>query len=98
MTGFEEAGRLAELQEILALVLLCNLAVGLVRVLRGPTPFDRMMAAQFFGTVSVGFLLLVGASHRLPPLREVALLMAMLAPVATIAFVRAREVRTRRDP
>lgn len=90
-------GGLAHLQQLLALLLLVNLAVGLVRVARGPTSFDRMLAAQFLGTVSVGFLLLVGASRGLPPLRDVALLLAILAPVATIAFVRAQEVRARRD-
>ena len=98
MSELAAASGLASLQQILALLLVGNLVVGLLRVLRGPTPFDRMMSAQFFGTVSVGFLLLVGASSGVRALRDVALLMAILAPVATIAFVRAREVRARRDP
>ena len=88
---------IASLQQILAIVLLGNLVIGLARVLRGPTPFDRMIAAQFFGTVGVGFLLLVGASSGLRALRDVALLLAILAPVATVAFVRAREVRASRE-
>ncbi|MEA3302986.1 MAG: pH regulation protein F, partial [Pseudomonadota bacterium] len=34
----------------MALFLLMTLIAGLWRVLRGPTPADRMLAAQLFGT------------------------------------------------
>jgi len=43
----------------LALFLLLNLGAGMWRVLRGPTPADRMLAAQLFGTTTVAILLLL---------------------------------------
>ncbi|GAG27557.1 unnamed protein product [marine sediment metagenome] len=89
---------LAGLYQILGLILLCNLIAGIMRVIRGPTPFDRMIAVQFFGTVGVAFLLLLEKSAQMPALRDVALMLAILAPVATIAFVRAHEAAKRERP
>jgi multicomponent Na+:H+ antiporter subunit F len=69
-----------------AFFLLLNMIGGLWRVLRGPTPIDSMLAAQLFGTTGVAILLLlaptVGAA-----LHDVALVFALLAAVATVAFV-----------
>ena len=41
---------------------LAMVALGLVRVLRGPGDADRMMAAQLLGTGGIAALLLVGAA------------------------------------
>ena len=70
-----------------ALFLLLNIAAGLVRILRGPTPIDRMMAAQLFGTTGTAILLLLGEAMSLPGARDVALAFALLAALATLAFV-----------
>jgi multicomponent Na+:H+ antiporter subunit F len=70
----------------LALFLLLTLAAGLWRVGRGPTAADRMLAAQLFGTTSAAILLLLAQALRLPPLRDVALVLALLAIIAVIAF------------
>jgi len=72
----------------LALFLLLNLAAGLWRVLRGPTPADRMLAAQLFGTTAVATLLLLAQHHGNAALRDVALVFALLAAVTAVAFVR----------
>lgn len=72
----------------LPLVLLLSLAVGLVRVLRGPTAADRMLAAQLFGTTGVAILLLLAEQLAAPALIDVALVVALLAAVAVITFVR----------
>lgn len=72
----------------LAAFLVLNLAAGLVRVLRGPTAADRMLAAQLFGTTGVATLLLLAEARRLPALRDVALVFALLAVLATVAFVK----------
>jgi multicomponent Na+:H+ antiporter subunit F len=37
--------------------LVLNLAAGLVRVAKGPTPADRMQATLLFGSTTVGLLL-----------------------------------------
>lgn len=72
----------------MALFLLLTLVVGLWRVLRGPTAADRMLAAQLFGTTAVACLLLLAQALEKPPLRDVALVFALLAAVTAVAFVR----------
>jgi multicomponent Na+:H+ antiporter subunit F len=71
-----------------ALFLLLTLVAGLWRVLRGPTPADRMLAAQLFATTAVASLLLLAQAFGRPHLRDVALVFALLAAVTAVAFVR----------
>jgi multicomponent Na+:H+ antiporter subunit F len=71
-----------------ALFLLLNIVAGLLRVWRGPTSPDRMLAAQLFGTTGVTILLLLAEGLSLPPLRDVAIVAALLASIATVVFVR----------
>jgi multicomponent Na+:H+ antiporter subunit F len=71
---------------VLAAVLLLTLAAGLVRVVRGPTAGDSMLAAQLFGTTGVGTLLLLAEAMAAPALRDVALVLALLAALAVVAF------------
>lgn len=73
---------------VIALVLVSSLAAGLWRILRGPTSADRMLAAQLFGTTAVASLLLLAQSPGAAPLRDVALVFALLAAVTVVAFVR----------
>ena len=70
-----------------AAFLLLNLAAGLWRVMRGPTAADRMLAAQLFGTTAVAVLLLLADGMALPALRDIAMVFALLAAVAAVAFV-----------
>ncbi len=70
-----------------ALFLLLTVAISLIRVLRGPTSGDRMLSAQLFGTSGVGILLLLGRGMEMPALWDVALVFALLAAVAAVAFV-----------
>ncbi|HET6521320.1 MAG TPA: monovalent cation/H+ antiporter complex subunit F [Geminicoccaceae bacterium] len=79
---------MAEFHLAVALFLLLNVAAGLVRVLRGPTPVDRMLAAQLLGTTGVALLLLLAEATGQPAARDVALVLALLAAVAAVAFVR----------
>ena len=69
-------------------VILAVLALGLIRVLRGPADADRMMAAQLIGTGGIAALLLVGAVTGVPAAADVALTLALLATFASIAFVK----------
>jgi multicomponent Na+:H+ antiporter subunit F len=73
--------------EGVALGLLVTLALGLVRIWRGPTVADRMLAAQLFGTTGVALLLVLAELQRMPALRDVALVLALLAVMAVLAFV-----------
>ena len=72
----------------LAAILLLTLIGGLVRVARGPTPPDRMLAAQLMGTTGVGVLLLLSQALNRQSLVDVALVFSLLATVASVAFVR----------
>ena len=72
----------------LAVILLPTLMGGLVRVARGPTPADRMLAAQLMGTAGVGVLLLLSHALDRSSLVDVALVFALLAAVTVAAFVR----------
>ena len=72
----------------LAVLLLLNLAAGLVRVFRGPTAADRMLASQLFGTSAVAMLLLLARAYSSSAPRDVALVFALLAAVTGVAFVR----------
>jgi multicomponent Na+:H+ antiporter subunit F len=72
----------------LTVFLLLNLVGGLVRILRGPSRGDRMLAAQLFGTTGVAVLLVLAEAAELPALRDVALVFALLAVVNSVVFVR----------
>ena len=67
-------------------VLSLSLILGLVRVLRGPTAADRLVAAQLLGTTGVGLLLLLAPVLGLPALADVALVLALLAVVVVVAL------------
>ena len=72
----------------IALFLLLTLVAGMWRILKGPTPADRMMAAQLFGTTAVACFLLLAQALQQPALRDVALVFALLAVVTAVAFVK----------
>lgn len=79
----------------MSVFLLCTLAGGLVRVLRGPTAADRMLATQLLGTTGVAILLLLAEAQAEPALRNAALLLAMLAVLVVAAFVQRTYTRKR---
>lgn len=72
---------------IVAALVLATIALGLVRVERGPTNGDRMLAAQLLGTGAVAVLLLLARATNAPALLDVALVLALLASVASAVFV-----------
>ena len=69
-------------------VVLATVALGLVRVLRGPADADRMMAAQLLGSGGIAALLLLGAAAGVDSVIDLSLALALLAAFATVAFVK----------
>ena len=67
---------------------LATVALGLVRILRGPADADRMMAAQLLGSGGIAALLLLGAAAGVDSVIDLSLALALLAAFATVAFVR----------
>jgi multicomponent Na+:H+ antiporter subunit F len=74
-----------------ALFVLGTVALGLVRILRGPEDADRMLAAQLLGTGGVASLLLLGVANGINAVGDLALLLALLAAFASVAFVTGAE-------
>jgi multicomponent Na+:H+ antiporter subunit F len=66
---------------------LATLALGLMRIVRGPADADRMMAAQLLGTGGVAVLLLVAVATGVPAVVDVALTLTLVAALASAAFV-----------
>ncbi len=70
-----------------AALVLALVALGLIRILRGPAAADRMMAAQLLGAGGIAALLLLGAATKTDAAIDVALVLALLAAFASVAFV-----------
>jgi len=71
--------------------ILAMVALGLVRILRGPADADRMMAAQLLGTGGIAAVLLLGTAAGEGAAIDVALTLALLAAFASYAFVKAED-------
>jgi multicomponent Na+:H+ antiporter subunit F len=72
----------------LAVCVWLTIAAGMVRVVRGPTAADRMLAAQLFGTTGVAVMVLLSQAWDAEALLDVALILALLAAVVGVTFVR----------
>ncbi|MFT5420613.1 MAG: multicomponent Na+:H+ antiporter subunit F [Candidatus Endobugula sp.] len=72
-------------------MLILVLLVGLGRILLGPSPADRMLASQLFGTAGVAILILLAIIQHQFALINVALVLALLAPLTLITFIRLRK-------
>jgi len=81
-----------------AAVLLLTVGASLVRVLRGPAAADRMTGAQLSGTAGVAILMLLSAAAQDPAVLDVALVLALLAAVGAVAFVKAATRDRAGDP
>jgi len=70
-----------------AIFILATVALGLARVLYGPGEVDRLMAAQLLGSGGVAVLLLLSVAMDIAAIIDVALMLALLATFASVAFV-----------
>ncbi len=73
---------------IFVCLLLLSIFIGLIRVFMGPTRADRMLAVQLCGTASVAIVLLLAVLRQESFLYDLALVIAVLAAMSTIGFVR----------
>ncbi len=67
---------------------LVSLALAMVRAIRGPTMFDRVLAANSIGTLAVLALALIGFVTGRPDFLDIAILYTLLNLVGTIAVLR----------
>jgi multicomponent Na+:H+ antiporter subunit F len=68
-------------------LILLAVALGLARVMRGPSDAERLMALQLLATGGIAALLLIAYATKVPGVDDVALGFALLAAFATVAFV-----------
>jgi multicomponent Na+:H+ antiporter subunit F len=87
---------MAEALTSLAIVILLSCAAGLWRVLRGPSPANRLMATQLLATGAAATLLVLGVATGQPGLLDVALVLGVLGAFASVAFVLAARMLGRR--
>lgn len=65
----------------------------LYRVIRGPSPADRIIAVDILGVLSIGILALLGLHHDQGFFMDIALIWALLSFVASLAFAKILEGR-----
>ena len=73
---------------IVAIVILIAIALGLVRAFRGPTLYDRVLAANMIGTLTVLMVAVLGFMTGRPEFLDIALVYVLISFVSTIAVLR----------
>jgi multicomponent Na+:H+ antiporter subunit F len=71
-----------------ALGLLVAMAMMIARAIMGPTHYDRILAANSFGTKTVLFVALAGFLFGRPDFLDIALVYALINFIATIALLK----------
>jgi len=70
------------------LAVLVSLALAVARAVLGPTPFDRLLAANSIGTSAIVLLALFGFLTGRPEFLDIALTYALLNLVGTLAVLK----------
>ena len=78
-------------------VLIIAGTLAVVRLLRGPTLLDRVVALDLLSVLVVAMITVAAIQSDQPALIDVALAMALVAFLSTIAFARFIEERRRHD-
>lgn len=69
------------------------MVLAFVRLVRGPTLPDRVIALDLVGTLAMGMIAVYAIARDLPVLVDVAIVLALLSFLGTIAFARYLERR-----
>lgn len=80
------------------IAILITMTLALIRAFMGPTEYDRMLAANSFGTKTVLLIALGGHLLSWHSFLDIALLYAMVNFVGTIAIMRFFEASTAVEP
>ena len=75
-------------------VLVLSMAAVVVRLVRGPTVADRVVALDVLAVIAIGFIATYTVATGASALLDAALVLALVAFVATVAFARFLERRT----
>ena len=77
-----------------SIVILVAIAMVLVRAFRGPTLYDRVLAANMIGTLTVLMVAVLGFMTGRPEFLDIALVYVLISFVSTIAVLRVVALRT----
>ena len=75
-----------------AFLLLIAMGMTLIRALKGPSVFDRILAVNMFGTATVLMVAVVSFMHHVTDLTDIALIYALISFTGTIAVLRFVEI------
>ena len=84
------------MSETLFVVLALVMIATLIRAAKGPSWFDRVLAINVFGTLTVSLLALISVLSELPGLLDIALLYGLINFISIVAIL--RFFRNRRPP
>lgn len=73
---------------VIAAAVLVAMMLAIVRALRGPTVFDRVVAANVFGTNTVVIITVISFASGRPEFVDLALTYALISFVGTIAILK----------
>ncbi len=71
----------------MAIFLMINMAFGLVRVIKGPSMSDRIIATYLSGTIGCGVVICLSFYFKNVAYLDVALILVLLGAMTLIAFV-----------
>jgi len=75
------------------IAILLAIAIGLVRAFLGPTLYDRVMAANMVGTLTVLMVSVLGFMTGRPEFLDIALVYVLISFVSTIAVLKVSTAR-----
>ncbi len=78
--------------DIATIVVIFAIMLTLYRLMKGPTIYDRVLAANAIGTMAVVILVLIGFIYGRPHFLDLAVVYTLINFVATIAFLKYREM------
>jgi len=73
---------------VAVIAILVAMLLALVRALAGPTVFDRILAVNMFGTLTVALIAAIGFLAGRPEFLDIAMVYALINFIATIAVVK----------
>lgn len=73
---------------VASLFVLATMALSLLRAVRGPSVYDRIVAVNLFGTMTVLLLVLIGFLTDRPEFEDIALLYVLINFAGTIAVMK----------
>ena len=79
---------------VVSLVMVVSILLTLIRAIRGPTVYDRILAVNAMGTCTVGLVALMGFAYGRPDFLDIAVVYALVNFIATIAVLRFVESRS----